>query len=268
MAMQAMSSTFRTAWCTHRVGVDGRRRVVLFASKLAACAGMHPYQDQAGMRLEFRQARGDKGDAMVDEYVPPEVAAARAFASLPAELREKVDKAVAVRYDDASAVVRAETEMRCVLEAAGATEAADAVRTALFTQHGSRCEAGVREAVMVEGGKFRNIVTDGRFRVTTVPWLTVGEYDVYVGGKHDGIEDGRVIEIKTRQRRFLGAPLYERIQTHAYMHVYGLRQASLIESYLGEQREHDLPFDDVMWEDVHAAISAFVATLGCTGSSE
>ena len=242
-------------------------RLVVYASKLAACAGMHPYCPQAELRDEYLHAA--HGAAAVREgYLPPAEAAAAALAALPPDARAAAERAIASRPSESTEVVRAAAEAAA---APGMTpEAAEVVRAALFTSHGARSEDGVRAAL---GPGVR---TDARFRVGAEPLATVPAgadggrpTRVYVGGKHDGMDgggggqegEGRVVEIKTRQRRFLGCPLYERVQLHAYMHVYGVRRGVLVESYLGERREHEVAFDDALWAEVVDAVGAFVAGL-------
>lgn len=246
----------RTSWAHLSRPAGGRMRLVLYASKLAACAGMNPYQTQQELSAELRHARGQGDDA---GYLPPREAAARTLDTLGPDARARVDAAMATRYDDAAAVVRAVQEVRDLVKD---EVVAEVVQRALYTTHGTQCEAGVRSAseVAVPG---RVIRTDASFTVSPTPWLVLADVDVYLGGKHDGtMEQGaRIVEIKTRQRRFLGAPRYELIQTHAYMHVYGTRSASLIESYMGQRQEHDIAFDDRLWSDVREAVAEFVQPL-------
>lgn len=82
---------------------------------------------------------------------------------------------------------------------------------------------------------------------------------VYLGGKHDGLaEDGTLIEVKNRMRRFLGVPEYERVQVLAYMRIFGTQRARLVERFGDETREHDVSWDAALWEDVEARTRVFV----------
>eukprot|EP00798_Chlamydomonas_sp_ICE-L_P028863 gene28863-32051_t len=48
--------------------------------------------------------------------------------------------------------------------------------------------------------------------------------------------------------RFLGVPLYELVQIHAYMIIFGAKQSIHVENYMGETRETIIPFDEEFWD--------------------
>lgn len=123
------------------------------------------------------------------------------------------------------------------------------VTSEVYTKHGTQQEDGIRK----QYSENQQIQVDhkNKFFPSNEPFIVIDELEVYLGGRHDGMtSDGKLIEIKTRQRRFLGTPLYELVQVHAYMFIYGLDQAQLIESYLGEQRIHNIQFDHVLWDTI------------------
>jgi hypothetical protein len=244
--------------------------MVVYASKLAGVAGMHPYVSQDELRREFEfvrdgsvvDAAGEgKGDGEGERYVPPELAVRRTVDALPDDARRLVRETL----ERAPAMVDArevERSLAGLVDAEGVTpEAVDVVRRELYTCNGTRCEDAIREATQAE--RATRIVKDDRFRVSREPWLTVGDTAVYLGGRFDGYDAERreVVEIKTRQRRHLGAPLYERVQLHAYSHICGVRDARLVESYLGQRREHAVPFDDALWAEVSAASERFLRQI-------
>lgn len=239
---------FRADWMTYAEG----DYVTLYASKLAGCAGMHPYVPQEDLRQGFLRAVGLNLGYMTRE----EAASAQLEELEPARKKEVLD-AMAGTYATVSEVHQAVT----VATAELAPEVASVVRSAIYTKRGHEQEASVRE----EAAKRmrQEIRTSARFRTSREPICTVDGLEVYVGGKHDGIapEAGEVVEIKTRQRRFLGAPRYEVVQVHAYMHIYGLKRARIVESYAGETREHVVAFDDALWAEVRDRVSVFVRSL-------
>jgi hypothetical protein len=63
-----------------------------------------------------------------------------------------------------------------------------------------------------------------------VPW--------FILGFADGMEGDVIIEIKHRQKKFLGVPKYEIPQIMAYMILYGKSQVKLVESYKDQIRVH------------------------------
>lgn len=237
----------------------GRARVVLYASKLAACAGMNPYCTQDELADEFRAKVIGAPPA---GYLTPGEQAEAAIESLPQHARCAVDRAIASSATCAD-TAEAGGVLAVTAEVEGMTKAAlDVVRERLFTAQGNRQEPEVRERHETARGGER-LLQCARFRTTAEPLLTVRGVRVHLGGKHDGLdrENQAVVEIKTRQRRFLGVPRYELVQLHAYMAIFGVRKAVLVESYLGEEREHDVEFDDVLWERVRVAVEDFVG--GC-----
>jgi len=129
----------------------------------------------------------------------------------------------------------------------------DLVQRDLYTKHGNEQEEGIRQSLKKDIDKNKN-----KFVVSDKPFIKLAKTDVYLGGRHDGMtKEGRIIEIKTRQRRFLGTPTYELVQVHAYMFIYGKEEAQIVESWNGETRVHDVPFDPVFWETVKDSVTQF-----------
>lgn len=224
--------------------------IVLYASKLAACAGMHRYVPRDVMRSEFLRAVGN-----LDSYVTPAEAGQAELAGLDAGVLSEVKRATEATYGNASDVATAllQLQERVTLNEAAKT----VVRSQMYTKHGKEQEDGIR--LGVEAQMKKRIKTCSAFKTCEYPLMAVRGVEVYVGGRHDGVmEDGHIVEIKTRQNRFLGTPVYELVQVHAYMHIYGTRRATLVESYNGERRTHEVEFDDDLWGRVISAVTMFV----------
>lgn len=79
------------------------------------------------------------------------------------------------------------------------------------------------------------------------------KYIIY--GRTDGIDDDTIIETKNRKNRFLGVPLYEKVQIHAYMYITNKKKGKLLENFNGDQREHIVVFDSDFWEEVIQKLS-------------
>jgi len=295
-----------------------RTRAVIYASKVAACANMHPYIKQEDLSSMFMRFIGaapafvsaeERGLAELNQRAPSDlaritaamdttyatpgesVAALDDVLSAPRE-RERIAKK-ALRMEaitEREVGVLAEplgpagcTELVKALEA-GQGELADivnrittiapplsdceeqCVRSAMYTRSGTVHEADVRSSFSQDRGV--EVTPVQGFRVASKPfYVTEGGAQVFMGGRHDGVvvdgssKESKIIEIKTRQRRFLGVPVYDRVQVHAYMHIYGVRRASLVESFDGEIQEHDVPFDDDLWSTVCVAAGTFVEGL-------
>ena len=250
-------------------GCQRRRRLVIFASKLAGLAGMHPYMDRDAMRSEFR--------SLVLGYTPsgyeaPAERDRRVMAELPSEARAVlVDTLASIEKlpsaETAAAVTVASGRLDGMLEGRDMDE----VRTALFTQHGVVGEKGIREKASAASG--RDIRTDDAFRSIRLSnddgsnFVLSDTFDVFIGGRHDGVSTTEdtgeicVTEIKNRVRRHLGAPTYERVQLHAYMAIFKAKRGVLIESFRDERREHAVDFDPAFWDAVLAPTRAFLEGL-------
>ena len=242
----------------------GRRRLVIFASKLAGCAGMHPYMNQDEMRFEFQKAMyGDAAEEFIPEgYELPAQVEKREKESMPDAAKDILKQALddlpnlpAEKTADAVKDVANE-----ISKISGMSEdAKNIVRRELYTSHGVQGESAIRDAVAKDNAV--EIRADNKFRCSR-ELARIGEFDVFVGGKHDGIADGDdcIVEIKNRVRRHLGAPLYERVQLHAYMDIFGVSHGLLIENYKGSRKEHDVYFDQDFWNSVVESATEFVET--------
>lgn len=194
-----------------------------------------------------------------------QASASSALRAVDASVQSKV---LALASDDpevTAAAVEAASKASAACEAAKKVQEnvhliADHLRTVLYTGHGTRGEDDIRRAAEVR--KQVTIKTNAKFHVSDGPIAVVQGVSIFLGGKHDGLVDGtKIVEIKNRQRRLMGVPLYERVQLHAYMVIYNVRHAVLIENYLGEQKEHEVNFDDDFWSGVKSRVECFVATL-------
>ena len=68
-------------------------------------------------------------------------------------------------------------------------------------------------------------------------------------GRTDGMSDNQVIETKNRKNRFLGVPLYEKVQVHVYMLLTGTTHSVLLENFDNQQRSHEIKFDNSFWNE-------------------
>lgn len=77
------------------------------------------------------------------------------------------------------------------------------------------------------------------------------EYRCWVGGRVDGLQGDRVIEVKCRRNRFFSyLPEYEKVQVHAYMFVTGRGVSDMVQYYDGEIQTSTHMFDAVYWDGV------------------
>lgn len=205
-------------------------RITIHASKLASCTGHNPFKEVN------------------------EVAAKQAIAALPLEQITKIKNTIDASFTDSTQAVQA-------IKTIEAMELKDEsilaqVTKEVFCKHGTEKEAAIREAIP------ERIKTSNKYRMSALPVITLASgLEVYIGGKHDGVkEDGSIVEIKTRQYKFLGVRDYERVQVHAYMFIFNTRKAQLVENYNGESKTHNVDFDDVFWGQVEEKLHAFLTS--------
>jgi hypothetical protein len=137
-------------------------------------------------------------------------------------------------------------------------EVVEALASTMYTSHGTQREDAIRETFQSSSGL--KVETSAEFYVSKRPLFHVGDVPVFVGGRHDGIdEENRIVEIKTRQRRFLGTPLYEVVQVHAYMFMHDIKQATIVESFQGKEKSHAIEFDEQLWSNVCERTRTFLA---------
>ena len=238
-----------------------QKRMVIFASKLAGCAGMHPYMNQDDMKYELLLAINGEDAVVPHGYLPPKAYEKQALETgMTKEANVLVQETMeSLKEMDASASAKTVTSVVAKLnQMEGISEAAkDVVKTQLYTQHGIHGEDAIRQEV--QHAMQKEIRVDNKFRTTKHPIIVLPGYDVYVGGRHDGMMEGSILtEIKNRTRRHLGAPLYERIQLHAYMDIFGVSRGLLIENYRKEAKQHDVYFEQDLWDGVVSSTRQFL----------
>ena len=231
----------KSSWYCSYVPND---RIVIHASKLATCAGLNPFEDAEEFKLEFLNK---------STYISPDVKAEQEIESLPQA--EKINKIRATTFSNASQVTTALEEIR---DLPLSTAIKAKITKDVFCKHGTEQEPIVRSAIR------EKIKTSTRYKISSMPIATLPSgLEVYIGGKHDGIKanSNMLVEIKTRQNKFIGVRDYELVQVHAYMTIFDKRNAELVESFLGNQRTHAIKFDDAFWGKVTDGIVKFFTDL-------
>lgn len=71
----------------------------------------------------------------------------------------------------------------------------------------------------------------------------------YIYGKCDGILDDIIIETKERKNRLFGKVQdYEKIQIYAYMKIFKLKKAKLVENFENETKTYDIKYEQKYWD--------------------
>ena len=247
-----------------------RTRIVVHASDLAAVAGMHEFKEQEdavrellqGHRFGKRAREEARAETHFKEVTEEEVvSSARSMGLDVARPVEEVKRDVVRRVEERAKRVAkrmaADGEGEDGKEGSGGDE--------------ERLPAPLREVASRHVGMARGTEEEGSIlsraarcdphlstaiRATTKS-VDVGECQfgrIVVRGVADAVDaNGKfVVEIKRRRNRlFHSIPVYERVQVEAYMRLYGMLDAVLVESFAGEEMDmHWVERDDDLWDDV------------------
>jgi hypothetical protein len=125
-------------------------------------------------------------------------------------------------------------------------EAVRAVRGAVNKRRGTRNEAdGIQGYEQRTGAKVRG-KNDKFYKAN----LGTEEDPCWIGGRVDGLEADKVIEVKNRRNRFFNfLPAYEKLQVTAYMHLVDRPACDLVQRFNGEVRVETYEFDQEYWDE-------------------
>lgn len=85
---------------------------------------------------------------------------------------------------------------------------------------------------------------------------------VFVGGRVDGLTPDKVVEIKCRRNRIFDTlPLYEKVQTQAYLFLTGRPVVEVMQKYDGMTRVDEYDYDAEFWNDVREGALVFASEL-------
>lgn len=227
--------------------------VHIYASKLATCCGMNMYEKQADLITEFAALlHKDASYKTFEEKVDAKIT------SLETNQREEIHNILTVECKDA---VQVNEQIKNIKSKISDPDILRFVEKKLYTDQGIKEEDKIREKVQI----IKKVVYEknNKFATSKIPIITTQHgIKVYIGGRHDGIDqNGNLIEIKNRMKRFLGVPKYELVQIHAYMFIFQKTRATIIENYLGDVQEHIVEFDDEFWKSVKSELALFIDKL-------
>lgn len=234
------------------------------ASSLAGFTGQHHYVPQHEAFLEL-WVRHDPECAALLRAMGECTASSRKRKAAARICREVHDVAQHTANISSGSTVqdRAESEASMVEAVARSAssprtqrDAVAALRSRAFVQRGVRDEATILDAHQDEEGEE---VVERNART----YELVLESDSHgIRGRVDGVTATHVIEAKRRMRRFFErVPLYERVQVHAYMAMTDKKAARVVQHFDGEQRQDEIEFDELFWDDVKSRSARAVKWL-------
>lgn len=226
---------------------------VLFASKVAAFAGLHKHVD-------FQQA-------VLDQWYFQDPAgcsaACRQHGARPAPEDPDRVREYGLRLQEAVVAVDS-AAMHAVLDAIPDAEVRDAVRHEASMARGTRDEASALDAI--ERLQGINVVgrNDTLFKKEAL--LPSGRR-VKVMGRIDGRTGGEIVEVKNRMRKFFDViPLYERVQVQLYLWMTGAETCKFVQCLDGQVRCEVIPrdprfLDAVVWPEVDTSLDVLERAL-------
>ena len=225
--------------------IPGLKRVVLSASKVAACIGKNPYNKRSDLLDElWKKYRPEtftgttRTDRALGILAKSETASAALEVASSARADQSVDTQVIVA--DAAAKIQADP----TLTVGQKREVLEHIRSSVFTSFGTAKEDRTADT---SGLKLARDDTFYEYEVTTI----FGTRYTIVG-RVDRIEDGTtLVEIKNRTRGLFNEVRgYEMIQVQTYLAMLGLDKAKLIEQYNNEQAVQCINRDPAAWNEV------------------
>ena len=245
---------------TREEQMANQRKVVYFASELAACVGMNRFTEpwQAAVKILQRMRPSEFSDAVASlegtgRYRPEQTAE---------ETEQWLARSGALDAAK-SAVTCQQAELKESLIAAIKASGADAnpdmeksLRKWVYTSRGDRAETPALDAYeSIKGCAIPE--RNSRFRLGT--FKAADGSHISIGGKVDGFSaTGELVEVKNRQRKILQyIPLHERVQMHAYMFLTGTTECTLVQTCGDDTQSTAVPLDEFLWQNVQEHLADF-----------
>jgi DNA polymerase III epsilon subunit-like protein len=178
------------------------------------------------------------------------------------KVQDMLETAGAMSCANTSVLGKREREMHAEIDQRGditpavAREAKRLVSSRLARSYGTAQEPAVVEAMRIQDNN-KDTFHLGCGEVCGLKWGLVG--------KVDGFSGGRLVEVKSRKRRFLGVADYELVQLEIYMRMTGVDEVTLIESLTDARgtsvEEHRKTRDDGLWSVILAECGCFARSL-------
>ncbi len=231
--------------------------IVVHASELAACVGMHQYRPLADVvqNLFARMNPEAYVAAMARNALREKTNIENTLAQMSATTA--VAEAVAADPDEM------QRKLKDILESPDIAKdeslAAD-IQSFVYTERGKNAEESSlnrTEEQIEQKIQQRN----ARYYKKYIEYAPGSR--LQIGGRVDGItEDGQLVEMKNRQRRlFSTVPLYEKIQVHAYMYLTDIHECRLVQCFKDKTSTTMVRFDEVFWTDITQRLTVLARRL-------
>lgn len=83
----------------------------------------------------------------------------------------------------------------------------------------------------------------------------MNSFKLKIGGKVDGITDGKLVEVKKRKNKlFKHVPDYELIQVQTYLEMFDIQSCIFVEEYKNDSFIHNIERDNKKWENIKSEL--------------
>nr|CCA22284.1 conserved hypothetical protein [Albugo laibachii Nc14] len=234
--------------------------ILIFASEVPVITGKNPFrtiedtffhiwkrtsplqieQLQQDHQLEKWQSKEEKIFTKIEQLGMKDSVSALISEASKAETAPEISKVsakiAAVIPEKVPVIARKEIERTIVSE--------------MHKEFGTRQESAAIEHFEKDRGvqvKERNLAFHKRHLSTTE------RYQVYLGGRIDGRNYGKVVEVKNRLRQFLSPiPIYDIVQLQTYLYILSSKEGELVE-YMkqdrAKSRQTQIDWDPAMWSN-------------------
>lgn len=237
------------------------KRVVIKASDVAACVGLHSYKSRGEVMDEMwkknypttftGETREDRNLRAVEQSKEAQNML-NAVLSLKPKNSDEVKELVQVSCDIIKASDNITKENKALV--------CDHIRKMVYTTHGTNSEDNTADLDESELHKDDKFYTYSVMNIKDTSYEIVGRIDRY-----QLMEDGskQLVEIKNRAKGlFNKVRIYEMIQVQTYLQMLDLKDARLIEQYNNERKHYMIERDQTSWdENIMPKLTEFCKTL-------
>lgn len=237
------------------------KRVIIKASDVAACVGLHSYKSQGEVLDEMwkkyspsnftGETRDDRNLRALESSQEAQQLLKSVMAHKPKdsdEVRTIVDLSTQIIQQD-DKLTQSQKGMVC-----------DHLRKMMYTTHGTNSEDTTADLDEQELHKDETFYTYPVATINGTKYEIVGRIDRYQI-KEDGSKV--LVEIKNRTRGlFNKVRIYEMIQVQTYLQMLGFDEARLIEQFNQERKHYLIEKDSESWNNnIHPKLVEFCKTL-------
>lgn len=237
------------------------RKVIIKASDVAACVGLHSYKSRGEVMDEMwkkNHPNNFTGETREDRNIKALEQSEEAQQLLKAVLRHKPKDSDEVKeiVDLSCQIIQQDDKL--TKEQKGMV--CEHLRKMMYTTHGTNSEDTTADLDEAELHKDETYYTLSVVNIKGTEYQIVGRIDRYQL-KEDGTKV--LVEIKNRTKGlFNKVRIYEMIQVQTYLQMLGLQDARLVEQFNQERKHYLIERDQKSWdENIQPKLVEFCKTL-------